>query len=83
MITNKIGFISTKLFATATYWTLSKVTSNSRVAFGGISPSIPLEPYARPGGITNFLLSPTDIPAIPKSHPLITLPAPSWNVKVP
>jgi len=52
--------------------------SNSKVLFGGIGP-ICLLPYPFEGGILSFLFPPTCIPTIPRSHPLITSPAPSWK----
>ena len=59
-------------------------TSNSRVAFGGmIPPPAPFLPYANSGGITSFREPPTCIFAIPWSHPVMTLPAPSLNDIVP
>ena len=48
----------------------------------GIGP-IPRLPYPNSGGMTNFLLPPTFIPATPSSQPFITIPAPKENSKGP
>ena len=57
-------------------------TSNARVALAGTWPGTPLLPYPRCGGITRRRLPALPIPTMPSSHPLITLPLPTLNLKV-
>jgi hypothetical protein len=65
------------------YLTFNSSTSNTSQALGGMVPRTPSRPYAMPGGMTSFRLSPTRIPFTPTSQPLITSPTPSRNSNGP
>src|SRR4051794_41803415 len=63
----------------ASPFTSTSLTTNTSVAFGGMTPPAPLSPYASCGGTISTAVSPTPRCAMPSSQPLITAPRPSGD----
>src|SRR5207248_1980057 len=63
------------------YLTSSSSTSKKRVAFGGMTPPAPREPYPSSGGISRLRFPPTFMLATPSSQPLMTRPCPIGKEK--
>src|SRR5262245_36983611 len=57
------------------------VMSKTSVAFGGIAGDGLRLPYASSGGMIKRRCPPMRMPGTPRSHPAITWPAPTVNVK--
>ena len=59
--------------------TSTSVTTNTSVAFGGMTPPAPFSPQPSCGGMISTALSPIPSCPMPSSQPLITAPRPSEN----
>ncbi len=76
----KLRLAAFSLFAAQTYFTSTSSTSKMSVAFAGMAPGTPWLPYAKSAGMMRRRFPPTFMPATPKSHPLMTWPAPRLKV---
>ena len=63
----------------AVHFTSRSSTSNTSVAFPGITPPAPRAPYPMADGIVSTRVPPTFMPAKPLSQPGMTWPPPSGN----